>query len=462
MEFLVNNERVNTPIGPDKNTQGVFNLDEVSEARVNTEVALLTSNDLLAQVVKECRLASFIRAPRLTEAAREEAALRQLKEHLRVNPIKKSAIIQVRYESGDPGRSVAVLQELSKLYLDTHLKLRGASASSAFFEEIWNDYAAKRVAAEASLARYKATHNIVSLPDEKALSLQREAELERQYADALAAANRTGNQSAKLGSLVASTPVNIVGERKTIPNQAEIQQLSAVLVGLENKRVEAASRYLPDDRFVKDIEAQISQTKEALSNATSRNSEEVSIIANPVMSTALSESVHVQYDLAGYQAQAATLGKQVFENRKRLASLDEETATYNLLSEDVTRLTDLDHEYRQKADAAKVGHLLDQKHISNVAVAEQAFASSQPTSPKVAATLLVGFLWSLFAAVGTVFLIDRTRPRVRSPYDLERALGTPVLAFVSTGEATNRRMGLLPLASLSIPTEPNRRNWRIA
>ena len=271
MEFLINNERINSPVGPDKNTQAIFYLDDVSEARINTEVALLTSNDLLTQVVQECHLASYVQAAHISEQQRQEQALGQLKAHLVVSPVKKSAIIQVRYQSANPTQSVEVLRSLSKLYLESHLRLRGATGSSIFFEELWREYSVQREAAVADLAQYKLEHSIVSLPDEKALGLQREADLEKQYSDALAAANRSGSQSAKLTSLLVNTPPSVVGERKSIPNQAEMQQLSTLLVGLQNKRVEAASRYLPDDRFVKDLDQQIAQTRAALDSAASTN-----------------------------------------------------------------------------------------------------------------------------------------------------------------------------------------------
>ena len=114
-------------------------------------------------------------------------------------------------------------------------------------------------------------------------------------------------------------------------------------------------------------------------------------MANPVRSSAQSDSVRTQYEFAGYQAQVAAVGRQLLGSRKRLAELDKETASYNTLNDNVARLTDLDHDYRQKADAARVSQMLDEKHISNVAVAEDPFAPGQATSPKVAAILVVSF-----------------------------------------------------------------------
>lgn len=462
MEFLVSNERVNNPIGSEKNTQAILYLDDIGEARMNTEVSLLTSNDLLIEVVKKTRLASFIHAPRLSEQQREEMALNTLRTSLVVAPVKRSAIIRVTYKSHDHQTTVNVLQTLSNLYLDSHLKLRGNPSSYAFFQNLWQHTADERAAAETELANFKLEHKIISLPEEKTIALQNEADLERQAADTDAAANRSARQSATLSSLIANTPATIVGERKVIPNQTEMQQLSTLLTSLQNQRIELASRYLPDDRRLQDLDEQIAQTSKDLAAATQRNVEEVSTIANPVINTARSDSLRIQYEAAGLETQARDLRSKLRSNRLRLTELDQETAAYNLLSENVARLTDLDHEYRQKADAAQVTQLLDQDHISNVTQAEQPYASTRPAAPRVTMLLWLGFVWALLFAVVTVLVMDRLTPRVTSVFEVERHLGAPVLALVRTSDYPHASGGYLPNAAMSIYREPNRSIWRAA
>ena len=462
MEYLISNERVNSPVGPDKNTQAIFYLDEVGEARINTEVALLTSNDLLTQVVDEAHLETSVSPGHLNGVSRKEAALKLFKRDLVVSPLKKANIIEVRYQSTDPKRASEVLRILSRLYLDSHLRLRGTNGSAAFFESVWKEYSDKRGEAEKALAEYKAAHSIVSLPEEKALALQREADLEKQYAEARAAANRSSSQASELDSLVSTTPASILGERKSLPNQAELQQLHTALLGLQNKRVEAASRYLPEDRFVKDLDQQIAQTRAALATATSTHSEEVSTIANPVLSNAQSELLHAQDEKVGDEARAATIGSQMFRNRKRLADLDEQTSTYTLLTDNVARLTELDRDYRQKADAAKVSLMLDEKHISDVAVAESPFASSEPTSPKTTAIAIVGFVWAIVAALGSAFLVDYAKVRVRSPYEVQRVLGAPILAYVRIDEQFTPPTASLPEGHAAQINRSDSSIWRIA
>jgi uncharacterized protein involved in exopolysaccharide biosynthesis len=449
MEFLVSNERLNNPISQEKNTQAIVYLDDISEARINTEVAILTSNDLLLQVVRKCGLDNDVKGQNLSASQRVDMALSRLRDDLVVAPLKRAAIIRVSYKSSDPARSVEVLSALSQLYLDSHLRLGRSGGSYAFFADMWQKSAQELSVAQSQLSKFKDTHNIISLPEEKTLALQNEAELERRLTDAQAQAKGTANQSAKLLSLISSTPETIVRERRAVPNQYEMQQLSTLLTELENKRIEAASRYLPEDRFVKDLDDQIAETKSALSAATTGTTEEVSTVANPVAVDAKTESMRTQYARAGFEAQASELREQLAISRNKLGSLDSQTGEYNSLVENVSRLSELERDYHQKADAAQVDVLLDQKHISNVAVAEEPHASGKPTSPRVPVILGLGAAWSGLFAVGVAMFAERRRTPVTSALDIEKSLGVPVLALVSVHADKRYSAWYLPDAILT-------------
>ncbi|HEY0430392.1 MAG TPA: Wzz/FepE/Etk N-terminal domain-containing protein, partial [Pyrinomonadaceae bacterium] len=58
MKILVKNTRSDVPITPERTTgaTGVFFDNDVSENQINSEIELLTSEDLLKQVVTECGL----------------------------------------------------------------------------------------------------------------------------------------------------------------------------------------------------------------------------------------------------------------------------------------------------------------------------------------------------------------------------------------------------------------------
>src|SRR5207247_8058219 len=113
MKILVKNQRVDVAITPEATAVAPPVESEVSESQINSEIELLTSRDLLTQVVTECGLAKFKTgwfgkdAP---EAVRIETATTRLAKELTVAPVKKANIISVSYSTNAPELAAAVLK----------------------------------------------------------------------------------------------------------------------------------------------------------------------------------------------------------------------------------------------------------------------------------------------------------------------------------------------------------------
>jgi uncharacterized protein involved in exopolysaccharide biosynthesis len=118
MKILVKNQRVDLAITPEATSGGAAPTieNEVSENQINSEIELLTSNDLLTQVVNETGLAradsgGWFGKP-APEAARVEKAVTALSKDLTITPVRKANIITVSYSSGSPQMAAAVLKKL--------------------------------------------------------------------------------------------------------------------------------------------------------------------------------------------------------------------------------------------------------------------------------------------------------------------------------------------------------------
>src|ERR1700687_1886216 len=84
MKILVKNQRVDVAITPEATAGAPPVESEVSESQINSEIELLTSRDLLTQVVTECGLAKFEKnwfgPPAPEEGRIETAAARAAKQ----------------------------------------------------------------------------------------------------------------------------------------------------------------------------------------------------------------------------------------------------------------------------------------------------------------------------------------------------------------------------------------------
>src|SRR6476469_2479715 len=148
MKILVKNQRLDVAITPEA-TNGVSAPtieNEVSENQINSEIELLTSKDLLTQVVNDTGLAkseSGLLGRTAPEAERVEQAVNRLNKDLNINPVRKANIITVSYSSGSPQMTAAVLKKLGDLYLEKHLKLNHPAGASDFFKDKAEEYEAQ-------------------------------------------------------------------------------------------------------------------------------------------------------------------------------------------------------------------------------------------------------------------------------------------------------------------------------
>jgi uncharacterized protein involved in exopolysaccharide biosynthesis len=433
LKILVKNERLNSLVSLDHQTQGLLYLDDISEARVNTEIALLTSSDVLRQVVRQTHLADEFSGRGTSPERREELALEKLQRNLDVKPVRKSNIIEVAYLASSPHQAADVLRVLSSLYLAAQLRLNGAPGSYAFFESMALKYSAALEDAELRLAAFRKEHNIVELPQEKTLALQRQTQLEKDYQTSSSSVQADASQVASIKESLAALPADTVREWRDVPNQYSIERLNTLLVELQNKRAQLVTRYLPDDRTISEIDSQIKETRGALSEATKSSTQEVSSGTNPTYESTSALLIHARADLAAGSALRNTLAAQLQSSRAHLITLDEATVQYDDMLRDVKQIEELSLNYRQKADDARAGELLDQKGIGNVAIAESPYESHVVASPHRGLIITLGFIWATLIAGATAFVLEKFRSGIYSPLELEQALGVPLLATIPAG-----------------------------
>lgn len=459
VKILVKNARLNPIVSLDQQTQGVLYVDEVSESRINTEIELLTSTDVLREVVTGCHLGELVNSPGLSASAKDDVALRQLQKDLKVSAIRKSNVIEVTYQSPDPRRSASVVQTLSNLYLEAHLKLHGAPGSYDFFQQLSTSYLGDLRAAESELADFRRVHRIVALPDEKTLALQQTTDLEKSLVESQAATRRSGQQANQLKTIMDTTPATIEKERRSLPNQYSAEQLATLLITLKNKRSEAVQRYRPDDRIVQELDAQVAQTESAFIAARDSRAQEISTGTNPTLLSAQSEYIRASTDFAGGRAQTQELTRELKDNRARLAALDTATVPYQEMVRRVKQFEDLTEFYKKKSDEARVNDLLDRQRISNVTIAEQPVQSALPSSPRHGLILSLGFVWSLLVSLAIAFMIDLLTERISTPYELEQVPGLPLLAAIPSLAIAPSFSGAFPAVYMSMQRRLSDSTW---
>jgi uncharacterized protein involved in exopolysaccharide biosynthesis len=439
MKILVKNTRSDVPITPERTTgtAGTYFENEVSENQINSEIELLTSEDLLKQVATECGLygaSSSIsaklglkEAPR-TQAAQVEEASKQLVKDLVINPVKKANIIEVRYSSGSPEMAAAVLRKVQDLYLEKHLKLHRPAGTYEFFKSQADQHEAHLQDSEKQLSSFQQSMNVVSLTQQKEQTVQKLTEAKSKLLETKAFLREVNERIAKVQQQLQTVNPRIVTQSRALPNQFSTEHLNTMIVELQNKRTQLLTKFRPEDRLVREVDQQIRTTRAAMEKASSETATEQSTDLNPLRQTLETELARGRVDQAGAEGRHEMLVGQVAQYEAQLSRLEGITAEYENLNRKVRESADNYQLYKKKAEEARITDELDQNKITNVSVAEAPFQPQLPIKPNRPMNLLLGVFLGVLLSIGSVLIAEFLRDTVLTPRELEALTGQKVLA----------------------------------
>lgn len=427
MKVLVKNERAGLVVSPDARNGGQAPAN-VSETEVNSEIELLTSNDLLARVVRVCRLDE-----KATGAPRPDAfekAVRKLQRDLKITPVRKANIILITYLARSPELAASVLTALSEAYLDAHLTVHRTPGTTEFFRNQTAQYEAQLRESENRLSEFRRQNSLTSLTEQKDLMLRKTMDSETALREADAALAETRSRVLELRRQVAAQDPRIVTQSRVVPNQYSVERLNTMLAELENRRTQALMKFRPEDRVVTSIEQEIANTRAALDRASKLVSVEESTDVNPLRHGLESDLARAELQEAGLQARRDSLAGILAGYRARLAQLENATIHHDELQRAVKESEENYLLYQRKHEEARIADSLDQQKIANVAIAEAPVARHIPAKPNVLLNLILGTLLAGFVSLGAAFVSEYSASSFHTPADLEAATGLPVLATV--------------------------------
>jgi uncharacterized protein involved in exopolysaccharide biosynthesis len=435
-EILVKRERADPIVTPDNTASSILTSD-VNEEDLNSEVEILKSRDLLEKVVMACGLdhepphsvVSSIMQRFAISSGKDRAvalAVRRLDKQLKIDSIRKTNIVRVTYDSPDPELAAHVLRTLTNLYLEKHLEIRRAPGSFAFFQQqsmnYWNDLQA----AERKLADFNRTENTVSAQTEKSAGELKLVDFEASLRQTRTAIAATEGRLEMLTSQMASTPNRLATQIKT--NSLMLQQLKSTLLSLELKRMEMAGKYAASYVPLRDLESEITETKAEIAKEETDPVHDDTTDQNPTYQWIADEIAKSKTDLESLKKQAAATEQQIHAYRSDLLVLDGK----DLEQQDLVRAAKSQESnyllYQNKREEARISDALDEKHISNVSVAEAAITPALPSDLGPVLLLILGAVSGSSLGVGLAFLAERFNRALQKPEDVKALLELPVLA----------------------------------
>ena len=321
-----------------------------------------------------------------------------------VRPVLGSRLVDISYSDPDPRRAQQIAAAYGDAFIASNLDKRFEANSYAkvFLEDQLAQLKLRVEASEKTLLDYGQKQEIVQTSDKASIA-------ESNLAGANVAlgsleAERIKNEQ-QWKQLVSATAINL----PQLLSNPGIEALRAKRSTLQTEYQQKLPTFKPNYPDMVQLSNQIAEIDRQLVT-------EVNTLKDSYKA-AYQSSLDQESEM---QARIEALKQQVLDLQKRLIK-------YNMLKREVDTNQSLYDGLLQRYKEVDVAAGVT---ANNVFVVDKATWPGSPSSPQMVRALLIWFGLGLMAAFGTAFVLDRLDDTLRSPEDVERALGFATLGII--------------------------------
>jgi chain length determinant protein EpsF len=390
-----------------------------SPALMNTQIEVLRSDRVALRVVRNLKLTEVPELRKLWEkiskgdGSIEDWLVDFLLKNADVQIARAgSNVVNVAYRGTEPQFAAAIANAFVQAYLETAVELRvdPAKEYSGFFGKQVEEARAALEAAQQRLSTFQQAQGIIATDERYDVEMQRLNMLSQQLVSMQALSTESSSRQAQ-----AATNANNLSE---VLNNPLVAALKADVNRAEARVQELGSRYGDRHPQVVEARATLNELKGRLAAETRNVTSSVSVSAR------IDRAREGQIRASLEEQRAKVLKMKEVRDQGSVLARDVENAqrTYDLLLNRFNQST-----------------LESQNRQSNAAMLARATAPTVPSSPKVAANLVIGLFFGLAVAFGVAFGLEQLDRRIRVPGDAVATLGLPVIGIMPT-PTIGRRM----------------------
>ncbi|MEM9739344.1 MAG: polysaccharide biosynthesis tyrosine autokinase [Pseudomonadota bacterium] len=349
-----------------------------------------------------------VMTPEQEQAAIHRYATRMLQYAISVNRLGPTYIIDIRAYSKNPDLASTIANGVAEQYIVEQLeaKLDSARVQTEWLSESLDDLRAEVNAKEIAVAEFESERDMLSAQGstltEQQISNLQTRQLDQQSVLREAEA-RLNNVRARLDS---GQGAEAIAE---VLGSAEIGNLRNQQADIQRRVADLATRYGP-----------MHPERVAVNNELADVRAQIETAVNRVVSNLESEVSIAQANLRTTNGQLSQLRATLSRNNSdsvRLRELDREAEASRTLYEDFLERFKLNTEASDLAQA-------------DARVLTKAATPRNPSSPRVAINMILGFLFGGVAAGGMILLGELRENHFSTGDELERSFGVPAIGAV--------------------------------
>jgi len=411
----------------------LYELESVSDSYLKTQYSVLASESVARRVIDQLHLDALpefsapkwwqfqeqFTAPRKRTFAMDSASsvrdpviyqrvLERFQDRLTVDPVSRSRLVTVRFDSNSGELSAGIVNTLAEDYIDENLEARWKATQKAtdWLSQQLVGIKAKLEKSEEQLQDYARHNGLVFLETDKGASENVANERLQQMQEELTKAQAERYEREALYRLVESEDY---GSLPSVVDNKLIQDLSERLAELKRELADLSTKFNPEYPRVKEIQSQIDEIEATLKEERQRAANK---ITNEYFAALRREGL-VKEALEGQQ--------------KQVNLIAEKAVQYNILKREVDSNKQLYEGLLQRMKEAGVSASLK---ASNIRIVDAAEPPAKPAKPKIPLNLAVGVLLGLGLGISIAVLQERLDDTLKGADDVERLFGLPALALI--------------------------------
>ena len=431
--ILVQNARGNVQI-TSGNSDGPMESRDVTEEQLNSDVVVLTSKDLLDEVITPGWNSKPRTAYSNAEFQNHEKAVGSLTRRLETVVSRKSNVILATMTAPSPEQAQEQLQRLLDAFLARQRQISRPPGAARFFAEQAERYKNELAKAQMALAQFQNQQKLVNINERETTLSSGLTTTETVRRDADVQIRDLEKRIEADNALLATLPRRQTTQEHTTPLNGALDQLTTQLVSLMHQRTELLNKYPPTDRAVRQIELQIVETETGIKEASSPRAKDAATDINPTWQQLQTDLAMMRSQLSGLKARRDVLSNQIANAQSALNSTEALSPQFSTLQHKVDELDTNYQAYLHKRDEAEIADSMDRQDLTNFAVVQAPTFSMAPVHPKPLRDGFFGLITAFLIGGIAVFLMESVRDTVGAAGELERWTRYPVLASVAWTE----------------------------
>ncbi len=380
-------------------------------------------------------------------AQMRDRLIEQIRDRTRIVSPRPN-LIRIEYHDDDPERTFNVTRRMAELMIEETLENKAAESREAyeFIDKQVSDYHDKLTEAENNLQAYRSA-NADAQPGSATDVNTRIGALRTQVEQArMSLMEQRSSESALTSQLSGESAVTAVQTRENLYRTQLIElqnQLDTLLLSYTDKHPDVIRvRHQMDD-----IQAAMQQEQQRRERSTG-NEASAEARANPLYQELRSRLADTRRGIAA-TASRMTMSQSMLDEElgrsRRIAASD---STLAELTRDYEVNRDIYQDLLRRRENARVSMQLDREHRGlTMRIQDPAELPVRPTGLGMSQVALGGLAAGVALPLGLLFLLVRFDPRLRSPHQLERQSGYPLLTVVpSYRTQRDRRRELIRIA----------------